>query len=244
MSTQQEIRRANFAQIVIDEGGQAAVARKMNRDRNQVWQWLREPSEAGSRNIGSKTAREIEATFDKPEGWLDAFRKLNDPAESVSGARPIGEWDGRSELPETHKGIRRLEYYLSAGSGNGVSEESPSYLTPNVFRSDFLKGAGWSTKTHFSMYVAGDSMEPNYPDGSTVVVDITDREPQVGKARVFAIKVDGEPRLKRLQRLPSGTIRVSSDNARLDYAPFEVAAESKHDLEIIGRVVHLSTKID
>lgn len=164
--------------------------------------------------------------------------------ELIPGARPISGWDDDGPIPDTHQGIQRIQVYLSAGRGLGVAEESPPYMTPNVFRSDFMRGAGWSAKTHFSMYVAGDSMEPTVPDGSTVVVDTSEKEPKGSKSQIFAVMVDEEPRLKRVLKLPSGAYRVSSDNPHPDYASFDIGPESRHELKILGRVVYMQTKLD
>lgn len=94
------------------------------------------------------------------------------------------------------------------------------------------------------MYVDGDSMEPTIPDGASVVVDVSDQEPRAKKASVYAMYVDGEPRLKRLLKLPSGAVRVSSDNPRPEYAAFEIGPESRSELKIIGRVVFVQSRLD
>ena len=160
---------------------------------------------------------------------------------TVSKVRPIDAWDGNDPLPQGYETIQRIELYLSAGTGLNNGDE-PQEMTPNVFRSDFLKRMGWSPKTHFCMYVKGDSMDPTMVDGSMVVVDTTQKEPKSGRSAVYAIKVDGDPRLKRLHRLPDGTIRVTSDNTNSrDYPAFDVGPESRHSLEIIGKVVFYQT---
>lgn len=64
----EQIRRENFAALVAMEPSQAAFARKIGKDKNQVSQWL---GRAGARNISAETAREIEAACNRPSGWLD-----------------------------------------------------------------------------------------------------------------------------------------------------------------------------
>lgn len=64
----EQIRRENFTTLVAAEPSQAAFARKVGKDKNQVNQWL---GRAGSRNISAETARELEKATGKPVGWLD-----------------------------------------------------------------------------------------------------------------------------------------------------------------------------
>jgi phage repressor protein C with HTH and peptisase S24 domain len=238
-----DIRLANLASLIDRHGGQRQLAERLDKAPAQISQWMtRAPnSKTGKpRAMRSDTAREIEERLELPRGWMD-----QDHSERPVGSRPIAEWDGESQLPDTHQAMQRIEVYLSAGNGCSIAEaEPPTYLTPNVFRADFMRSAGWSSKTHFSMYVRGDSMEPTIPDGSTVVVDVTDQDPKGTKSQVFAIMVDGEPRLKRLLKLPTGAVRVSSDNPSPNYPAFDVGPDSRKDLKVIGRVVYMQTKLD
>lgn len=178
----------------------------------------------------------------RPSGWMDQDHALS--AAAPAGARKNMPWEESDGIPETHGAMKRIEVYLSAGNGNGIAEESPEYETPNLWRAEFMRARGWSSDTHYSMYVDGDSMEPTIPDGASIVVDVSDREPRTKKASVYAIYIDGEPRLKRLLKLPSGAVRVSSDNPRPEYAAFEIGPESRNELKIIGRVVFMQSVLD
>lgn len=68
MTTVVETRRQNLAKLVAREGGQAAFARRVDKNKNQVNQWL---GRAGTRNMSDATARDIEAALHLPTGWLD-----------------------------------------------------------------------------------------------------------------------------------------------------------------------------
>lgn len=74
-----EIRRLRLRELVEQAGSQVAVADKLRKNKNQVYQWLLDPSQDGARNIGPTSARVIETAFKKPRGWLDA-----DPSHSVT----------------------------------------------------------------------------------------------------------------------------------------------------------------
>lgn len=47
------------------------LAARIDKDRNQVYQWLLEPGTPGARNLGHTNARRIEQVFGLPPGWLD-----------------------------------------------------------------------------------------------------------------------------------------------------------------------------
>ena len=157
--------------------------------------------------------------------------------------RPIMEWTNADELdPNQHVVLPRLEVHLSAGNGDGVRDSEPaSYNAGQAYRADFVKRKGWSPKTHFSMYVKGDSMEPTIPDGSVVVIDVSDKKIRSGS--IYAVKVDDELRLKRLHKLPGGVVRVESDNPAPRYKAFEVGGEDAKGFKVIGRAVNLTTDL-
>lgn len=71
MIPQHETRRRNLAVLVKEAGGQAALGAKINRTRNQVWQWTLPDDDKRGRNLSDDIARELEAAMGKPIGWLD-----------------------------------------------------------------------------------------------------------------------------------------------------------------------------
>jgi transcriptional regulator with XRE-family HTH domain len=74
-----DIRRENLAALVEREGSQAAFARRIGKDKNQVNQWL---GRKGARNISSETARDIEDKLGLGRGWLDTEHGAMRVAES------------------------------------------------------------------------------------------------------------------------------------------------------------------
>jgi hypothetical protein len=66
-----QIRRERLQELVEEAGTQVAVANRIGKDKNQIYQWLLDPGTDGARNIGSKSARLLEAAFAKPDGWMD-----------------------------------------------------------------------------------------------------------------------------------------------------------------------------
>lgn len=82
-----DIRRDNLAILVGAEPSQAAFARKIGKDKNQVNQWL---GRAGSRNISSESAREIERMTGKPSGWLDHDRSEAPQSPDLVESQSVG----------------------------------------------------------------------------------------------------------------------------------------------------------
>lgn len=67
-----QVRRERLREIVDLAGTQVAVALRIGKDKNHIHQWLLPPEAKGARNIGSKSARLIERSFDCPDGWMDS----------------------------------------------------------------------------------------------------------------------------------------------------------------------------
>lgn len=78
-----QVRRERLRELVLEAGSQVGVALRIGKDKNQIYQWLLEPNETRARNVGSKSARHLEAAFGKSEGWMDSDPEaFNDFTES------------------------------------------------------------------------------------------------------------------------------------------------------------------
>ncbi|MFI2817894.1 XRE family transcriptional regulator [Vreelandella piezotolerans] len=77
----------------------------------------------------------------------------------------------------------------------------------------------------------GDSMVGTIDDGDYVFVDFTQRDPS--REGVYLILMDGERRIKRMQRVAGGGWLLISDNPRYDKEL--IAPEQKQFVEILGR---------
>jgi hypothetical protein len=117
-----DIRRLNLQALVDEAGGQQALATKIERDRNQVWQWLLAEGSPGARNLSHQTAREIERKCARPEGWLDQQHPANRIGEtsSPSYSSQSTRFDPEIIL-ESHKLLR--EAYASANRTYDIEAE-------------------------------------------------------------------------------------------------------------------------
>jgi phage repressor protein C with HTH and peptisase S24 domain/DNA-binding XRE family transcriptional regulator len=163
------------------------------------------------------------------QGWLtDLASPVDEPF-----LRPIVVWDDPKDLPpESTVFLKKLDFHLSAGNGGPDPDavEQTDKVTP--FRADFVAAQGWTPRTHFTMRCSGESMEPTIQDAAPVVIATNERTIRSGK--IYAILLDGEPLLKRLDKLPGGKIRVRSDNPAPAYEAFIV---EEAEVQVIGRAV-------
>jgi SOS-response transcriptional repressor LexA len=120
-------------------------------------------------------------------------------------------------------------YDVEASAGNGSffnQEQISSYLK---FRNDWLTREGLHQKDLVAIRVSGDSMDGTLADGDTVLIDRSRKKPD----GVFAIRIGDSLRIKRLQKMTDGSIRLSSDNPI--YQPEVIHPENMSQVEIVGQ---------
>lgn len=134
-----DIRLANLAALIQRRGGQRQLAELLDKAPAQISQWMTKApnSKTGKpRVMRSDTAREIEERLGLPRGWMDQDHSMH--VAAPPGARKNEPWDESEGVPDTHGAMKRIQVYLSAGNGNGVAEGSPEYMTPNLWRAEFM----------------------------------------------------------------------------------------------------------
>ncbi len=151
-------------------------------------------------------------------------------------ARPISVYNSLEELPpETTVLITHIDVALSAGNGRETWHVEEKQPLP--FQADYIRRLDATPKNLVAVKVRGDSMEPRLFNDDTVVVDKADRRiPASGG--VFALVYAGEMLVKRLFKLPDGSIDVVSDNSK--YKSLVVPLEQLSHVDIVGRVKYRS----
>lgn len=122
----------------------------------------------------------------------------------------------------------------AAGGGALVEHETPDDAL--VFKEQWVRiELGARPQDLYLIRVAGDSMEPTLRSGDVILVDRRATRPD--REGVYILRMNDMLLVKRLQALPGGVVRVSSDNAA--FTPFDIKASDVggSDLAIIGRVV-------
>lgn len=88
--------------------------------------------------------------------------------------------------------------------------------------------------------VVGDAMEPTFGRDDVVLADRG--QAAVPEDAVYLLRIGDALAVRRLQRLPGGRARVTSDNRA--YGDFELnLAEADGDMEVVGRVVWVSKRV-
>lgn len=131
------------------------------------------------------------------------------------------------ESSEESVAIRHMAVKFSNGHGRAVfdEEENPSLF----FRPDFIRKLGMYVKDAVLVDADGDSNYPVIHSGGVVLVDRGDTEIKDGK--LYAFRCGGDLLIKRLTRLPDGSILAISENST--YPPRVLKEDD--DFEIIGR---------
>lgn len=157
----------------------------------------------------------------------------NETAESLD-LTVVEVWDDETPLADDEVEIPFLrEVELSAGSGRTVIEQSSTAKLRFGKRS--LRDHNVQFDKAVCVVVSGNSMEPVLPHGSTVGINTAQTSIMDGK--MYALKHDGQLRVKVLYRLPGGGIRMRSLNqAEHPDESYTAAEMAAHSIHIIGRV--------
>ena len=78
-------------------------------------------------------------------------------------------------------------------------------------------------------------MSPTVEHGDILLVNVTDKEIRDGK--VYALRLEGEVRVKRIYRNATGGITISSDNKSPRFRDELVPPDDLPRLDIIGRAI-------
>ncbi|MDH0749497.1 XRE family transcriptional regulator [Pseudomonas sp. GD03842] len=162
------------------------------------------------------------------------FAEDQDRLSNATLDGPIDVWDDDTPLANDEVYVPFLkEVELSAGSGRTVVEQSSSRKLR--FGKLTLKRQNVQASEAVCVTVSGDSMEPVLPDKSTVGVD--QGSTTIVDGKMYALDHGGQLRVKILQRLPGGGIRLRSYN-RDDYPDEDYTAEqvAENQIVILGRV--------
>lgn len=145
-----------------------------------------------------------------------------------------------ARAPSAHAGefsyVPKVRARLSAGGGSLLVDETIE--TYYAFRHAWLKRKGQISQMRL-MRVSGDSMEPTLRDEDVVLIDLSQTEVYTGK--IYAVGIDEEIVVKRLDKKP-GTLVLVSDNRQF-YPPLEVRLDEESNVRVLGRVIWMSREV-
>lgn len=138
--------------------------------------------------------------------------------------------------PEEFSYVPKVRARLSAGGGSLVVDEAiDSYY---AFRHAWLRRKGQISQMRL-MRVSGDSMEPILRDEDVVLIDLSQTEIYTGK--IYAVGIDEEIVVKRLDKKP-GKLVLVSDNRQF-YPPLEVELDESSNVRVLGRVIWMGREV-
>lgn len=108
---------------------------------------------------------------------------------------------------------------------------SESFKERYAFRNDWLKRVATNARNLVIMRVVGDSMDPTIMDGDIVMLDRG--RPWLFTGQIYALGMDNDISIKRLELLTGTNVRIISDN-KSGYEPYVV---NRVDIRIIGQVI-------
>lgn len=128
-------------------------------------------------------------------------------------------------------------YDIEAAAGHGRVFDEEKIVGHLPYRADELVREGLIAEQLVALRVKGDSMVPTLDDGDLVVVNRANRQPD----GVFVVRVGEDLRIKRVQKMMAGCLRLSSDNDH--YAPEVISPDQVDGFEIIGSVYSRSGRV-
>lgn len=132
--------------------------------------------------------------------------------------------------------VPMVEARLSGGGGS--LETSDRVLAYYAFRREWLTSKG-NIDSMRLMRVTGESMEPTIEDDDVVMVDFSQADIFAGK--IYAVRIDDEIVVKRLEKKP-GKLVLVSDNRKY-YEPLEIELAEYSNVEVLGRVVWMAREV-
>lgn len=180
--------------------------------------------------------------------WKDGSSdpKLSNLVALAQAAEVTLDWLvlGSAEQPGLKKEASADYYYIpayeiEASAGHGAFTEGATTPAKHLaFRKDWVHDRRLSPSSLSAIFTRGDSMAPTIPDGATILVDGSRTVPLDGK--IYVIRMDNRLWVKRVQWIPSGGLRLISDNRTYDSFDISKAELAHDDIQICGQVVNVS----
>ncbi|MBF0425730.1 MAG: helix-turn-helix transcriptional regulator [Magnetococcales bacterium] len=129
---------------------------------------------------------------------------------------------------------------MRLSGGGGSVTEGANIVDRMAFREDWLRGQGFELHKLALFMIEGDSMEPDLRPGDMVLIDLR-TQGRVDFDAIYAIRVGGLLRIKRLQWNRNKSITVRSANQY--YKDETIQPGEEEDFQIIGRAVWVGRRI-
>lgn len=130
-------------------------------------------------------------------------------------------------------------YDIEVSAGNGLFSQGVTEPIKHVaYRKDWIKSKGLDPYHLAVVCNNGDSMETTIPNGSCMLINLLKN--QAFDGNIYIIRLDDRIFVKRTQWIPTGGLRIISDNPI--YEPFDLdkAYLASGQFEVCGEVIEIS----
>jgi phage repressor protein C with HTH and peptisase S24 domain len=121
---------------------------------------------------------------------------------------------------------------VQGSAGPGMANNNPEVLDSIPFARSTLRRLGVKPENAHAITSRGDSMLPTIADGQILLIDAAIR--RVRQDAIYALSIDGDVRIKRIQKGVDGSLTLKSDNP--NYEPEVLSAHDAEKLTVEGRV--------
>ncbi|WP_142849225.1 helix-turn-helix transcriptional regulator [Telmatospirillum sp. J64-1] len=221
-------------------GGIEAAAEVADKSVKQMRRYLagHEPPLFVAKALAEQSGLSLDSILDLPKGTDLAVVSQTEEAAPFPSKRAGGASSGirtyysADELGDEFVLVPR--YDVKAAAGYGAVIHSEQIVDHLAFKAEWVRRQLRVNPEYLLLIEAmGDSMEDTISDGDLLLVNT--QEPRIKDNAIYAISVNGDLIVKRVQRRLDGTIMVMSDNPR--YRPEEVPPHTADQLRVIGQVV-------
>lgn len=201
-------------------GGRKRLSEITGISESQLYRYM---TETGQPTVGKLVA--ISMASGLSVQWLATGQEQR----LVSGAGDL------SDLAEQHF---VLPFYGKEALIDVESEELPEAGQSMAFPKAWIPGRA-DTDQLILVTIVGDSMEPTLSQGDAALVDRS--VAKMAEDGLYAIQINKDIQVKRLQKTPTGKIQVTNDNKAYTSHTLD-REEAKASLHIIGFVVWTGRK--
>ena len=178
----------------------------------------------------STPSTQLESRLAKAEAELDAYRhELGQPAQRQTAPLQDDDaavWMNGDAIPADARPVAVREV-VEASGGYGTYPGDEAVTNYAWFRQGWLKQHNINPNQADVIRVAGDSMEPTLPDGSSILVDRQRRSRR--KGRIYVLQTEDGLMVKRAGREKAGW-QLLSDN------PYWPSVAWPDDAQVVGEV--------
>lgn len=169
----------------------------------------------------------------KPLNLINAARRLGVSVEDLVTRQSWDQVGGEPAAFGAH-GVPVLDTRASMGQGALLQDHCEVVRHISVDLPELRRRVSFSSPDKLRFITGyGDSMEPTFSDGDTLLVDAGVFEVRIDA--VYVLELKSELYIKRLQRRPDGSVLMISDNKK--YEPYVINNGEIEGFRVLGRVI-------